>query len=808
MTRHDIGAIALLACACLVFFGPAVFGERAVFTWNMDLWHPWRAIASADDLARPTRAADCARQFYVMREISSEATREGRVPLWNRWIYAGTPFLANFQPGVFYPPNVLLAWSGLGVADQMTAFVTFHFFVAAAGAYVLLRLFAASPLASLLGAVVFAFSTIQVVRIGITTMPATGAWLPWALAASRRWFARPDARAWIGMVGALGLSGLAGHFQIFVFTGYAWALFGLLQGWRRNLGDARRRISPARCWIGWAAAGVVAVLLMAVHLVPTLEFVPLSQEAENSRDEMVSGTLHPWVLGKMVVPGLLGDPVDHNNATHFLRVGNGFYFQTEHSTAVYLGILPLLLAGALLFNPGDGRREAAFALLLASGAILFCLPTPVLDLGRFLPGMDFSRPDRATFLYGAGLGLAAGLGAERLASREGPGGTRPSNRFAVLVGVAALGFALVVAFFGERILPGRIAQALGPGYLPRAGAVAALIAALSLALVALRARGAIGRNAFAVIALVLVAADTGWTSGRMNVLQPKESIFRPATQTESITFLLEKRDEAGPFRIMRYEPRHDQFEGVFPGSTPTIYGIEDVLGFDSLNTQWYEHVIDAIDPSIILNRGNFKGARDPRALASPILDLLGARYILALGDGPLPGLTVVHRSELTIHENPDALPRAFLVDDVRVAESEDAVLRAMADPSFRPGQWAYAERPVEGLMPGPGAPDSIPPGDARVVSSRDEEVTVRVDARRRALLVVSDAWYPGWRARVDGASQPILRVDHAFRGVVVEPGMHDVVFTYAPDSFRLGAALSLAGLSTLGAGAFFFRRKD
>jgi hypothetical protein len=143
-----------------------------------------------------------------------------------------------------------------------------------------------------------------------------------------------------------------------------------------------------------------------------------------------------------------------------------------------------------------------------------------------------------------------------------------------------------------------------------------------------------------------------------------------------------------------------------------------------------------------------------------------------------------------------------------VAESEDAVLRAMADPSFRPGLWAYADRPVEGLMRGPSAPDSTPPGEARVVSSLDEDVTVRVDARRRALLVVSDAWYPGWRASVDGAPQPILRVDHAFRGVVVEPGTHDVVFTYAPDSFRLGATLSLVGLSALGAGAVLFRRKD
>ncbi len=802
MTRHDIAAILLLGCISLLFFGPAVFGDRAVFPWNMDLWHPWRAAASAEDLARPTRAADGARQFYVMRHLSTQALREGRVPLWNRWIYAGTPFLANFQPAVFYPPNLLLAWSGLSVADQMTASVTFHFFVAAAGTYVLLRMFSVSPLAALAGAGVFAFSTIQVVRTGITTMTATGAWLPWLLAATRQWISHGGARAWAGMAGALGLSGLAGHFQVFVLTGYAWLLFAWIDG------ANRRPALPMRRWLGGVAAGATALLLTGVHLLPTLELVPISQEAENSRDELIAGTLHPWVIGKMIVPGLLGDPVDHNNATHHLRVGNGFYYQTEHSTAIYVGILPLLLAGVLLLNPGDRRREAAFALLLAAGGLLFCFPGPVLDVARFLPGLDFSRPDRATFLYGAGMGLAAGLGAERLFSREGPGWNRTSNRVALAAGAFALAFAIGIAVAGDRILPARIVETVGPRLLRRAGMLAAVFTTLSLALVAMRVQSQLPRLAFAAAALLLLAADAGWTSARMNVMQPKASIFRPPAPGGSIAFLQEKRDSEGPFRIMRFEPDRDPFTGVFPPSTPTIYGIEDVLGFDSLNTQWYEHIIDAIDPSIILNRGNFKGARDPGALDSPILDLLGARYVLALGEPELPGLSIVHRSDLTVYENPDALPRAFLVDDVRVPGSDEAMLHAMRDPSFRPGKQAFAERAIEGLDRPASSADSLGVGEARLEVVGDEELRVRVDARRRALLVVTEAWYPGWVAHVDGEPQPIHRIDHAFRGVVVEPGTHDVVFTYAPSSFRLGSTLSLAGLAALGAGAAFFRRKD
>ena len=769
-----------------------------------------------------------------MRHLATEALREGRIPLWDRWIYAGTPFLANFQPAVFYPPNLALSFSGLRTADQMTAESVLHFFVAASGAYVLVRLFGAGAIASLLSAFVFAFGPILVVRTGITTMPATGCWLPWALAMTRLWFQRGQARWWVGMAAALGLSALAGHFQVFVFTGYAWIFFGLVDGLLRRRKLERRR------WIGWIAAGAAALLIGAVHIVPTAEFVPISQEADNSRDELISGTLHPWVLAKALVPDLLGNPADMRaekvgrdgirilggSAAHHLQVGNGFYFQTDHSTIVYVGILPLLLAAIVLCNPGDQRREILFAWVLAAAGILFCFPTPVLELGRFLPAMGFSRPDRATFLYGTGMALLASLGAQRLASPEGPGARRNANLLVLLCVTAALAVAIVLALFSDRLLPAPIAQMLGHSYLARASWTAALVIAASSAVVLLRAWGCIGPRTFLWACALVLGADIGWNSERLNILQPKESIFRDPAPGSSIAYLQSKQREIGPFRIMRYEPARDPFTGVFPPSTPAYYRLEDVLGFDSLNTVLYQETIDAIDPGIILNRGNFRGPRSPDVFDSPILDLLGARYVLALGAPYIRGLELVHRSDMTIFENPDALPRAFLVGEVRVLPDAQAVLQAMADPSFQPGSWAYSETPIP--LSGGGAPDggapsagfpplsSDPPGSlapagspgsAEVEITNDEEIHVQVDAQRSALLVHVNSWYPGWKAFVDGQSRPIHRVDHAFQGVMVEPGRHEVVFRYAPASFRWGAALSLAGLLAIGAGASIFRQK-
>jgi hypothetical protein len=813
MSRRDLFAIVLLTGVCIAFFAPALFGDRAVFTWNMDLWHPWRASASPEDLQRPTRLADCPRQFFIMRHLATQALREGRIPLWDRWIYAGTPFLANFQPAVFYPPNLALSFSGLETADQLTASTIFHFLVAASGMYVLLRILGISPLIAILAAIAFAFGPIQVVRTGIATMPATGCWLPWALAMTRLWFERGQARWWAGMATALAMSGLAGHFQIFIFTGYAWIFYGLAQGFLRPT-----RVEPRR-WAAWLAGGVIALLITSVHLVPTAEFVPISQEADNSREELISGTLHPWVLAKAFVPDLLGNPADRNSAAHHLKVGNGFYFQTDHSTILYVGILPLLLAAIVLCNPGDQRREAFFAIVLAGVGILFCFPTPVLELGRFLPGMGFSRPDRATFLYGVGMAMLASLGAQRLASHEGPGWKRIANMLAALVGGAGLLFSIVIALWGDRLLPAPIVQMLGSEYIARAGWMAALLIAASSAAVLLRVSGRMGARGFVLASVLVLGADLAWNSGRLNLLQPKESIFRPPAPGKSIDFLQSMQQTRGSFRIMRYEPARDPYTAAFPPSTPAYYQIEDVLGFDSLNTILYQETIDAIDPGIILNRGNFRGSRSPGVFESPILDLLGARYVLAIGAPSLPGLNLVHRSDLSIYENENALPRAFLVDEVRVLPDSRAVLRAMSERSFLPGSWAYSETPIEGLGPKDTPADSLstpgsvsPPGSVSTPGSvemeilSDEKVRLQVLATRPALLVLADSWYPGWKATVDGATRPIHRVNHAFRGVVVEPGRHEVVFTYAPASFLWGAALSIAGLLGIGAGSSILRR--
>ena len=102
----------------------------------------------------------------------------------------------------------------------------------------------------------------------------------------------------------------------------------------------------------------------------------------------------------------------------------------------------------------------------------------------------------------------------------------------------------------------------------------------------------------------------------------------------------------------------------------------------------------------------------------------------------------------------------------------------------------------------PGADIVLPGGDAsgdgvEMLEQRPERVRIAVHSASAALLVLSDPYYPGWKATVDGAPARIVRTNVALRGVRVGPGSHEVVFTYEPAWFGLGAAISAAALCAL-----------
>ncbi len=152
-------------------------------------------------------------------------------------------------------------------------------------------------------------------------------------------------------------------------------------------------------------------------------------------------------------------------------------------------------------------------------------------------------------------------------------------------------------------------------------------------------------------------------------------------------------------------------------------------------------------------------------------------------------MLVYRTNDVAIYENPDVLPRTFIVHDASVlddAETAEEIFQA----DFRP-----ADR----LIIADGEPvhaGSRQRADenVQIVEYKPEHLAMTVRASADGYVFLSDTWFPGWVARVDGVQAPIQRADFVFRAVRVTPGDHRIEMDYQPQSLRNGTIVSVLAL--------------
>ena len=191
-----------------------------------------------------------------------------------------------------------------------------------------------------------------------------------------------------------------------------------------------------------------------------------------------------------------------------------------------------------------------------------------------------------------------------------------------------------------------------------------------------------------------------------------------------------------------------------------------------------------------------------------VADLFGIRWIYAR-DAALPGDGYVERfrdGDVVVYENPDALPRAFVTATVaeRATRTElvDAIGAASRDELAGTAWFLAGEHPAGA----PHADSSTRPAD--IADYAPDRVDVSIPDGPAGVLVLTDAYGPGWVATVDDVATPVAPVDLAFRGVVVPAGHHHVVFRYVPIATYIGLVLAVLAAAAAVGGALLVRRRD
>lgn len=151
-----------------------------------------------------------------------------------------------------------------------------------------------------------------------------------------------------------------------------------------------------------------------------------------------------------------------------------------------------------------------------------------------------------------------------------------------------------------------------------------------------------------------------------------------------------------------------------------------------------------------------------------------------------------------VYENLRAMPRAWLVPEV-VTAKKDEVLRAIHSSQlpdgrpFDPSQIALVEKPLNFKVQKLDAAATT-----KVINLSDTQLEVKISSKSPAFLVLSDVYYPGWQAKIDGVKAKIFQTNYVLRGVQVPAGMHTVQFEFKPVSFHIGVGISAASLVLLG----------
>jgi hypothetical protein len=818
--RVVLGAGSVLAAVLALLFWRALFQDRVLAPTDIIFTSAFFGETAPPGFSRPRNPLlfDQVYQFAPWRRFTRELLKAGELPLWNPYSLAGTPLVATQQSAVFYPINLLL----LAVPFERT-FVwsaILRLWTAGMLTFLLARRLRLAPLPSLIAALGFMLSGFLIVGIG---HPHTGVaiWLPGiALAVEVAVAARTRAavfRAIALLALILGVQFTGGHLETSLDMLFGCTIYLLIR-WRQvvwaEVSGVGARLRPL---LAFAAGVGLGIGVGAMQLFPFLEWVRLSEEAGNRAAASGAFVLFDpgfWkqllLLPLFLFPNIYNKPTWDPPYFNFLPWGHNY-----HSDILYVGVLTFLLAFVALARSWKASpvvRAWAIVGLITMGRALHL---PVFDWINQLPLIEFAKAHMLRLLGSFSVCILAGFGAEALFG-EGKGSDRATGLWrglCIAVVVGGIGLMLI----GKLVLPAnrdRLAaldrqlaeynsasnagEPRSPTAFEREGRRMA-----ENTIDAFRLRNPI---MYAPAAIAAGALLIGWMAGRRQWSWQLQGMLVALSATDLLAFAWNynptiSRSEFYPAPPIVAELARDTTMFRFSATRRDLtadahmmFGLYDIRGLD-FPTRWYATYAKLAPEHVAWRKITFDG------FESPLLRVLNLKYVFAREDRvPLSGDRVervipTQGGRLWQLRNPQ--PRSFMVYRARAVRTDEeaaGLLREKPEGVFSRVLLSteHNELPNE-------ATDSGGTAEVRAIEYGPRRSAWRVRTDRPGYLFTGDAFYPGWKAELDGRPVTLYRANIAFRSVYVPQGQHVVVHHFDPISVRVG--LAVAAISVLSVAA-------
>ncbi len=247
---------------------------------------------------------------------------------------------------------------------------------------------------------------------------------------------------------------------------------------------------------------------------------------------------------------------------------------------------------------------------------------------------------------------------------------------------------------------------------------------------------------------------------------------------------------SGNSRVYFYREIDPEKQFAFMNNENVVYGIPEATGYASMTPRClyiYTAILHWSDRGLVTPKFLGKFNIGTLARVKPL---------------PFDSLICIDSGSLWIYKNPWVSPRAYLAHDAEILPDDTAILQRMSIDSFPwPAAYFTLEEKVNNLHTFPAIGDSV-----AITNASENEIEMIANSHDSSYLVLTDTYYPGWEATVDGVGTTIHRTNYAMRAILLPPGKHKVTFIFRPRLFRIGAWISSVSLLLL-LGIFLAGRK-
>ncbi|MDO8657196.1 MAG: YfhO family protein [Candidatus Levybacteria bacterium] len=674
-----------------------------------------------------------------LKTLLASDLKNHQLPLWSEKTYAGHPVLAETTTGALFPLSITLFYL-FPTNFAYNLEMTIVFFLTGFFTYIFCRSIKLSNQASLFPSLAFTFSGFFITHIINDIILDAIVWFPLSLFLIEKLYQTLKLKYSIFLGIIFSFQILSGNAQMAFYCIFISALYFLF---KLFFNPQKKKLYPLFCF---SVAIVIAFSLSAIQLIPTFEYLKLSNRSSGLKAETIEEfPYHPQELITFILPNIYGNPRgDTYNPPFPVR---GIFWENT----AYVGILTLILALLSILKIRKNNQIFFYFLLVFSLLLALGKYSPLNTL-LLLPPFNFFRiPSRFLFFSSFSLIILAGL---------------------------------TMDMFLKKI------KSIRHRYI--IGAIITLIVLTDLFI--------FGYNYNSVY------SAKQWTSPS----QTAEFIKQDLSFFRIYNIDLSTNYKEHPFRKARLKangwssdlkPYYYLLNWIIP-KTNLTYGLNHAGATFALNLKRSEKFDLLIGENILELDGNEKKISP---LSLKLLSLLGIKYFISPDlinqDNIILKFSTNNSIEPTfrVYENTNVLPHAFLVSNSKVITDENHILNELKKENFDPLKTVILEKQVE-----LNTKNNLDIKKDKIISiteGKNGNVKIKAQTSNPSFLVLTDTYYPGWKAIVNGKEEEILKADYRFRAIKLNPGENNIEFIYDPLSFKIGAVIT--GTTILFIIAFF-----